>query len=307
MKPTEADIKGLLIEGWEVTEADMAASTVYCSRTEHLFRFWYNIKGIGVWNKEQAGPPVADIDFTDFLTGNYDLSAISQHYDPEEWQRIITMCESIVRLITGEQTLEETVRGHLAKITNCQIELVSCNYDKVEFISQSSDKLKTRHLNTVSKDYIYSCGTEYTVQEFKESNCYSSWIEALIPIAEELRSINRKPVSRSTKPSYSDLEQRVEELEKENKTLKDFNKENQKLLDYADTHLGEVDRLGQKIVDLEAQLQDYISPADHEAEMANCDSLLAKVTLERDQARKDSALHLSWFHREYAKNAEASK
>lgn len=369
MKPTEADIQAELIEGWEIDEYFSPVKNKLRIRKDTLKIAFYDFTFEIALNDSERSGTLRFFSFESFITGNYGLSAISQHYEPEEWQRIITMCERIVRLITGEQveqSLEEKVREILEPLGLTEIavepsvitcvsgwakrEIVStgvishhpmngsCRHEEFSsFDSKYADAYrKVAALLTaepeseqtleeavrgeimrwnIIKPAILDVFEDHVILDYQHTE-YKVFDNCLVvdgetgefdqiskkkrlthEFTECMKSIAALLSTRSTKPSYSDLEQRVEELEKlvdeEHRKAKDFHRDS----------ITKSDR----ITDLEAQLQDYISPADHEREMANCDSLLAKVTLERDQARKDSALHLSWFHREYAKNAEASK
>jgi len=150
MKPTEQDIQAELIEGWVITDQSVSASIEdggwfdigkgYCR-----IAFYRNFTDIEFNYKEEC----YEAGYTDFLTNNYDLSAISQHYEPEEWQRIISMCERIVRLITGEQKTELVEASLKDKI--CAI-LYSHDID------QSDDEIEKTCITEDGFARIYAAG-----------------------------------------------------------------------------------------------------------------------------------------------------
>lgn len=388
MKPTEADIKGLLIEGWEF--GGFSSAQIFDSGPRFPIgpNGWFSILGLGMEigffnasskvvfkfdDKEQCS-----LSYDAILSGEYSLPSC---WNEKYWKPIITMCESIVRLITGEQveqTLEEKVRELTSwfspseltigknevnfktaiaqyKVTNTLVgerslgDGASWTYFNVGTYKragvgerlwktlESIAALLTEQPEQTLEEAVRGIFKRWEVREPDEMSCYHNrvkvkYLNTRVTIYHDCAShggncfpfdvligrcgfsheliaafkdIAAELKDRSTsKPTYEFLEQRVEELEKENQTLREFNKENQKLLDYADTHLGEVDRLGQKIVDLEAQLQDYISPADHEAEIKKLNALVCELDKDRLAAVDAASRNLSWFHREYAKNAE---
>lgn len=457
MKPTEQDIQAELdqygLDGWSITK-----------QYDHHENFYFWIEksdGTGVYlfniNKSidfgiEDNDLYLSVNYTDFLTGNYDLSAISQHYDPEEWQRIITMCERIVRLITGEQTLEEKqeslpfnewvhiiLQSHeveqsddeyektcitedgFARIYASELVIVIqpeeevmhistldppksfthdlCEWDEMsvlEFPAPDLDYiLWTDHLKralfeiietleadalltpsdqpeqtleeavrgileplkrytkiTISHihdDEVSFCSTSHQYWITSDKVIYSradgnvektiaEYVQSGLYVA-EFKEIAALLSTRSTKPSYSDLVQRVEELE-EGKALliKDCEiwKRKHDELDVAYSHVDEMleeslicidardsqvenlksanrqwaDRLREetkRITDLEAQLQDYISPADHEAEKEKWRTAFDTANEKYKRQCDDARFYMEAFHREYAKNAEASQ
>lgn len=410
MKPTEADIQAELIEGWEITgKSDVAkfeeGGWFDISSGSLKLGFLPNLMKFNIYFKTVNAKHEFDLMFKDFLTGNYDLSAISQHYEPEEWQRIITMCERIVRLITGEQveqSLEEKVReierkakAILESFPEPCLTFGSADCDYIEFTSRYQRYWVRRNLvikRSKNKSATEEVNQEFTLDEFmRTENPYRDVIKTLEAILtaqpeseqtleEEIISVlekhkkgyakfwltehvlkinfnastvvlgdggwdrvkignnpektfsraglkrqienkingnalgwwgNHSPIIQElielleapeftpdhSKPSYSDLEQWVEELEKlvdeEHRKAKDFHRDS-----IAKSY---------RITDLEAQLQDYISPADHEREMEAW-----KTAFEAQRADLLKHIGLSkqyenWWKSEYAKNAEASQ
>ena len=402
MKPTEADIQAEMIEGWEILNGFNFGTKqgaggwvdIRHTKTPLKVTFYENFKKIEF--SDGLDDSGATIDAVNFLTGNYDLSSISQHYDPEEWQRIITMCKSIVRLITGEQveqTLEEKVREikfhelEYEEITEECVNLVSGGLrywiysDKVglQYLSDDSDRPSFRPIDEYCKtafgfgekfQAIAALLTEQPEQTLEEAvrgwleDVDNDWFEIkpdhvlvhfssrtdridcdhvsdgnckwhvstldhsryVANYVKAIRNIAAALSTRSTKPSYSDLEQRVEELEKY--IASDYCKENCELreeidslnesyeqiaetktrvLDALEATQAELKEKKSRITDLEAQLQDYISLADHEAEVqkwvAYCDS----ETKDHQKTRADLIKYRKWWESEYAKNAEASQ
>ena len=197
MNVTEQDIQAELIDGWSIVGQSVPAPNndggwFDIGVDDCRITFYLNITDIEFNYKEEC----IEADYTDFLTGNYDLSAISQHYELDEWQRIITMCERIVRLITGdyetglddtpeqvEQTLEEKVReileplGEITEITISHVrddEVSLCN--KVHQYWITSDKV------------IYSRedgNVEKTLAEYAESGLYVPEFKAIAALLTE--------------------------------------------------------------------------------------------------------------------------
>jgi len=388
MKPTEQDIQAELIEGWEISEK----SPSFTFEEGGYFTI-ENYSKLGITFFPRYGKTIdfakseirrIAIDFPDFLAGNYDLSAISQHYEPEEWQRIISMCERIVRLITGEQqTLEEKVReiiesgkgyvkpyvkhagkdrvelvyssggsspnlivypdGVFSWATNKKAplsdsgyipEFVQCLESIAALLTPSDqpeqtleeavrgwvDRLEYMPAYTVNDDHvvikydpkgtykIYSDrvlvedgpGTgDYTLKEFSDDTFNEDLCEAVRNISAELSK-------RSTaKPSYEELVERVAELEQELKSCETkYRGRMQELQQVREDYTNCSSVYGQKIEKLQEQLDGAVSEADHEAEMRNNRELLAIITKQRDDCNAQAKQYLSWFHREYAKNAE---
>jgi len=181
MKPTEQDIQAELIEGWLITDQSASASIEdggwfdigkgYCR-----IAFYRNFTDIEFNYKDECN----EANYTDFLTGNYDLSAISQHYEPEEWQRIISMCERIVRIITGEQTLEEKVREILEPL-GTNIDIVSCSHSCVE-IKGTTTRFKVFQ-DRIETTFRGDDETE-TIAEYQENKLHvCEWRKALPSIA----------------------------------------------------------------------------------------------------------------------------
>ncbi len=368
MIPTEADIQAELIEGWEILYEGAGAITNggwMCISKCTLEVTVYN--GPAQKVKFAKADHEIDIKFPDFLTGNYDLSAISQHYSPEEWQRIISMCERIVRLITGDypvKTLEEKVREILEPL-GIRISDLKVSDQRAEFHAGV-----IRY--SITSDTITREGYEFTLNEYKESRLNEDFRQCLPKVAalltpsdqpeqtleEAVRGhlsgmkyrslnvredrvcffeltefdrptlyliekdkicfededewkeyppaeflskygdgpeINRVPLeiaallsTRSTKPSYSDLEQRVEELEKiqrnlnqevsswmnkflhEEKTTSDLRKEkselereNASLLD----KFGPIDQVEQQVAEVETRFQKLAKKAERIADI----------------------------------------
>ena len=275
MKPTEADIQAEMIEGWEILNGFNFGTKqgaggwvdIRHTKTPLKVTFYENFKKIEF--SDGLDDSGATIDAVNFLTGNYDLSSISQHYDPEEWQRIITMCKSIVRLITGEQveqTLEEKVREILEPIGS-RISDLKVSDQRVEFHAGVN-----RY--SITSDTITREGYEFTLNEYKESRLNEDFRQCLPKVAAELST-------RSTKPSYSDLEQRVDELEKGairyeerivthagtiktlEKDVERLERENASLLD----KFGPIDQAEQQVAEVETRFQKLAKRAERIADL----------------------------------------
>lgn len=176
MKPTEQDIQAELIDGWEITGRAFHHSIenggFFEISGERLRVTFYQSTGKYLTIRKIDGEKVRTT-FPEFLTGNYDLSAISKHYDPEEWQRIISMCERIVRLITGEQTLEEKVREILEPFTD-GTHAESVEPDKVvisRFRGEQKYHITHDHITRFSDNINENSRIDYKLDEYRERNC----------------------------------------------------------------------------------------------------------------------------------------
>jgi len=310
MKPTEQDIQAELDRhglGWEIVEwfapnesDGLRFVRLGKSNLEAVFYTKISFDNMNVKHFDCHDDLDIEIQYTDFLTGNYDLSAISQHYEPEEWQRIISMCERIVRLITGEQTLEEAVNDEIAAIVETDKGIESFELDKsgVLLLTKNNAGLNgQKHefaITPRSVNYRISSGPwKYnTLLDYLCEHPSEEWTHTVLQLA---REVQRQTQS----PSYSDLEQRVEELEKEAGRL------NEDL----DTAVATISRMGKqvegwqdecgnksdRITDLEAQLQDYISPADHEREISEWETAFEAERKNRMDQTRLATKYREWF------------
>lgn len=298
MKPTEADIQAELIEGWEIDEYFSPVKNKLRIRKDTLKIAFYDFTFEIALNDSERSGTLRFFSFESFITGNYGLSAISQHYEPEEWQRIITMCERIVRLITGEQveqSLEEKVREILHDV-NVKPEITYIHDDEVSVCNRHhqywirADKVTYSNPNGEQR--------EQTHQAYAVSGLYHK----------EFKAIAALLATRSTKPSYSDLEQRVEELEAKLKSCeRKYRGRMQELQQVREDYTNCSSVYGQKIEKLQEQLDGAVSEADHEREMEAW-----KTAFEAQRADLLKHIGLSkqyenWWKSEYAKNAEASQ
>lgn len=203
--------------------------------------------------------------------------------------------KAIAALLTEqpEQTLEEAVRGHLSGVNH---ESLKVSEDKVSFFER--DELNNRTLYLITDGKI--CFEDGDWNELPPEKFLAEFGDepninlALLEIAALLST-------RSTKPSYSDLEQRVEELGRE---LRD---QREQYIQQGSVEGQKLEQAQNRITDLEAQLQDYISPADHEADMQEWREAFDELCRKHKEQSKKAKKYREWFHREYAKNAEASQ
>lgn len=392
MNITEEDIRSELLEGWEIVDKTALDPTYSAGYVEigHTGNHTL-ILFCGGQTKVRFTRicEEANIDYPDFLTGNYDLSSVSKHYSESEWSAIIGMCESIVRLITGEKqpekSLEEQIISVLEKhkkgyakfwLTENVLEIrfnssavilgasaidrvrIGNNPEQAYYRFELKEKLenkingsargwwgnhapvileiiellespestpeksleeKVRVLIESERTFI---GDKITVEPHQvliqvgdrtititkdsvhdttgdETDCItkltgSSWNKS---VQELFRNIAAELKKHQPSPTYTDLEQRVRELEK---LADDLKAANSKWVEHSK-------KKSDRITELEAKLQDYVSPADHEREMRNNEELLAIITKQRDDCNAQAKQYLSWFHSEYAKNAGVSQ
>lgn len=301
MKPTEEQIREKLIDGWEIGFCSLDNAKSLSINTESLNADFYFGDLHEVNFKCYLGNEFVEVEYPDFLSGNYDLSSISQHYSPEEWQRIIDMCKDIVRLITGdyetglddkpeqvEQTLEEKVK---ALLPDCA-ELIDAGSDPIEIhcgeyhLKVSSELIWWREVHEHNKTHWTMC----PLNKFREL-IHKDLYDNLPAIAAEVKK------HQPSKPTYEELEQRVAELEKQ------VDEEHNKAKDFHRESIVKSNR----ITELESQLQECISKTDHEAEVQKWrdafDTVNENYRIQCDHAQ----FYMDSFHREYAKNAESGR
>jgi len=235
MKPTEADIKAELIEGWEIVYCRSHWLEIRSSITR--ISFWKHLGKIGLLLKgDSEKHSYAYSPYTDFLTGNYDLSAISKHYESEEWQRIITMCERIVRLITGtEQTLEEDT----AKPSYSDLE------QRAEDLEKELAKLKADYKEL---DDEFEVTHQRHCQARKAMERYQAEMLDLKRDRDKLATNYQRECERAVK-----LQERVDKAEAENASLLE--------------KFGPIDQAEQQVAEVETRFQKLAAKCERMAEI----------------------------------------
>lgn len=324
MKPTEEQIREKLIEGWEIGDKSRLHDIekggwfrIQCGENKLLIGFFKNSGNIEFHRCSNS----INERLSDFLSGNYDLSSISQHYSPEEWQRIIDMCKDIVRIITGEQdtiqtepeqTLEEKVREEVSWFNAIGLEISN---EHVRFKTQIQEYLVKPESIATKTLAVGAPWHSFDLDGYLKATGEKQLTRSLLNIAAELKKRS------TTKPTYEELEQRVAELEEGKQLLiKDceiWKRKHDELetktefLKSANSQWSsQFKEVSDRINDLESQLQECISKSDHEAEVQKCNELLAFESSRLEEALNDADKYHQWFeeaHAERLKLKEAGR
>lgn len=405
MNITEEDVRSELLDGWEVCDVN---KSIESGSSFSISKDCFEIRLFRVTFKDidfrYGMQQVVSIKHADFLSGNYDLTEISEHYSDSEWSAIIGMCRSIVRLIAGEKQPEKSLKeqasemlGTLPGVNGIEVsptvitffagaakrEIVTtgvidhdpftgaCKHTEFDVYDPEyreaykaaaalltpestpeksleekvrgwiddertfvGDKItvEPHQVKIVTDQYTATITEDCVYEDLDRTVCFvgdlnkGDWNKS---VQELFRNIAAELKTHLPSPTYTELEQRVRELEKDSDIWKGlayteetradraeekYELAKRELSELRESHIQQgsveghkIEKLQGRITELEAQLQDYVSPADHEREMRNNEELLAIITKQRDDCNAQAKQYLSWFHREYAKNAGVSQ
>lgn len=237
----------------------------------------------------------------------------------EEWGEAVKriIAEIKKRQSTPEKSLEEKVRVLIESERTFIGDKITVEPHQV--LIQVGDRTIT-----ITKDSVHDSTDDETDRIAGLTG--SGWDRT---VQELFRNIAAELKKHQPSPTYTELEQRVRELEKDSDIWKGlayteetragraeekYELAKRELSELRESHIQQgsveghkIEKLQGRITELEAQLQDYVSPADHEREMRNNEELLAIITKQRDDCNAQAKQYLSWFHSEYAKNAGVSR
>ena len=184
----------------------------------------------------------------------------------------------------SEEKVREILKGAAdlleLKVTDNSVEFLDDSKPPIRYFVTSTEISYEPHNEP-------KCRNTFTVREYQNTYGEIPEINTVLPKIAALLS----PQTETER-----LEERVRELEAK---LRD---ERESYLQCSSVEGQKREALDNRVAELEDQLDNAISNADHEVEMEKWESAFEIVQKERDEARKERDVYRQWFEREYALN-----